>query len=53
MKVPKEMLIFNLVNNRKSCDQYIPTGAGSKAAGWFVTRFPLSDDRVTVVNCYI
>lgn len=33
MQVVKENLIFNLVNNRKSCkrDQYILTGAGSKA----------------------
>lgn len=42
MRGVKETLIFNLVNNRKTCacNQYIPTGAGSKADGWFVTGVP-------------
>lgn len=50
MQVAKRNVIFTLVNNRKTCkhDQYILTGAGSKADGWFVTRFLLSEDSVTV-----
>lgn len=38
----KDTLIFNLVNNRKTCErnEYILTGSESKADGWFVTRVP-------------